>query len=345
MKDLIKNAKYPNKLLKGIDDITLKEVKEFSNGEKLYALCLRLENICNYNCIYCGTYENRCKDNIMPIKEYLRIINEAANLGAKTVVLGGNGEPTMTVGLLEILELINNKKMTAVMFTNMSIFGNDDLCIQIHGIDGKALLQKIDNLNVSLIISCESIREEKYNQIVGSKSYQYFIKGIERLKKTNFVKYQEYQNKQLCRLALSSVIMPINYEDRYELLGFIHSLNGLLIAKVPSLHGAAKENIDMMYDVETAKKIKEELKHLSDKQATLQIFNLACIAWTMCICVNYNGNFMTCMTEENNPYKDYSNISDVNLSELLKKKRELLNITGAICPVKEKWYGKNDKKN
>ena len=62
MKDLIKNAKYPNKLLKGIDDKTLKEVKEKLNGEKLYALCLRLENICNYNCIYCGTYENRCKD-------------------------------------------------------------------------------------------------------------------------------------------------------------------------------------------------------------------------------------------------------------------------------------------
>lgn len=343
MIDQLKNAKYPNKLLKGIDNLLLEDVEAFSKGEQLFALCLRLENVCNYNCIYCGTYENRCREKILPIKEYLRLINEAADLGAKTVVLGGNGEPTMTVGLLDILELINRRDMTAVMFTNMSVFGNDDLCIKLHGIDGETLLQKIDSLNVSLIISCESIREEKYNKIVGVDSYKYFIKGIERLKNTSLIEYREYQNKQLCRLAFSSVIMPINYEDRYELLGFIHSLNGLLIAKVPSLHGAAKENIDMMYDVEAAKVIKEELKQLSDKQATLQIFNLACIAWTMCICVDYNGNFMTCMTEESNPYDNCSNIFEVNLSDLLKEKRKLLNITATICPVKEKWYGKNDK--
>jgi len=339
---LIKNIKYPKRILKGLDDIDLSSLKEYIDGDKIFALGLRLTNICNYKCVYCGTAERRGSDTqkVLAVDEYMDLIDQANEIGISTVFFGANGEPLLTKNIIEIVERVNSHKMTPVIFTNASLIGNDELCKKYHGITGIELLNRLDAANTSLIISCESIRKEKYNEIVRNEGYEYFTKALERIRESNFVEYKEFNGRPLCRIALSTVMMPVNYQERYEMLGFAHSLNGLIIMKVPSLHGSAKDNIDKMFPIDEANKIKVELGQLSDKQATLQILNLACVSWTLGISINNEGGFMTCMTEENSPYDLGINARNTKLKDLIGKRKELLKLSSTVCPVKDNYYVK-----
>lgn len=337
---IVKNIKYPKRIFKGLDDIDLSSFRQYIEGDRIFALGIRLTNTCNYKCIYCGTAEKRGADTeqTLTTDRYLDLIDQAAEIGVSSVIFGANGEPLLTRDIVQILGRVHYHKMTPIIFTNASVFGNDKLCEKCHGISGAELLHQLDEMGVSLIISCETIRKEKYNKIVGVEGYEYFEKAIERIRNSGFVAYQEFLGKPLCRIALSTVIMPVNYEDRYEMMGFAHSLNGLIIMKVPSLHGAAKENIDKMFPIEEANIIKKELEQLSDKQATLQILNLACVSWTLGISISNEGNYMTCMTDEKNPYAEGVTAGTTRLKDLIGRRKELLKLRSTVCPVKDKYY-------
>ena len=338
--EIIKKVDYPKMLLKGLDDIDVSELGNYLSGEKVFALGIRLTNVCNYSCVYCGTLEKRGTqpENALTTEEYLDIIDQAADIGVSTIVLGGNGEPTLTKDIDKILKRIAFHHITPIIFSNIYIFGNDELCKKVHGTTGKELLDVFDQCGTSIIISCETTIPECYNKIVGGNHFEEFDRAIERIRKTRLAEYNEFNGHPLCRLAISSVVMPINYKDRFDMLNFAHSLNALIILKVPSLHGAAAKNIDLMFDVQNGKNIQKELSNISDKQATLQILNLACVAWTLGISISVDGNFMTCMTDESNPYGESTNVRNTKIKSLLGKRKELLKLRNTVCPVKDKYY-------
>lgn len=340
VENIIEKISYPNRLLRGLDDIDLDNIRDYLLGDRVFAVGIRMTNRCNYNCIYCGTAERRGTDaeKCLKTEEYIDIVNDAKSIGASTIVLGGNGEPTFHKEIVEILTHINERKMTPIIFTNGYIFGDDILCKKIHGISGKELLNVIDKTGTSVIISCETTNEDRYNKIVGTDSYGIFMNAIARIRKTNLVKKEFYKGIPLCRIAFSTVVMPINYNDCNVLSDFVHELNGLCIFKLPSLHGAAAANATMMFDPEEGNKIRKELYDLSDKQATLQILNLACVAWSLGISINNEGFYMSCMTDESNPYGPDINVRNTSMKELLGKRKELIALSNTICPIKDKYY-------
>lgn len=337
--EIVKNTRYPKRLLKGLDDID--GVRDYLMNNKLFSLNLRLTDMCNYRCIYCGTEDNRCRkcERELSTDEYIDLIHQAAELGAKSVVLGGNGEPTFTKNVSLILQEIHKLDMVPIMFTNAYIFGNDELCMKLHGVSGEEFLRLVDESDTSLIISCETTEPEKYNKIVGlDNAYESFSKSIERIKKTRYVDEMTYNDLPLCRIAISAVCMPINYEERFVMADFAHSINGLLVMKLPSLHGAAGRNRDKMFQLEDAREIKAELERVSDKNATLQVLNLACVAWTLGISISNDGNYMACMTNESNPYGENVNIRNTKIKDLLGKREELIMLKSTVCPVKDFYY-------
>lgn len=337
--EIMKNVKYPPRLLKGLDDI--ENLQEYLKNNKVYSFNLRLTNDCNYNCVYCGTSKKRgthCTGELNT-NEYIQLIEEAKKIGARTVILGGNGEPTLTKNLQYILKKIHELEMIPILFTNAYIFGDDKLCQKIHSMSGVDFLNIIDETDTSLIISCETTNEDLYNEIVGKKNaYKVFMRSIDRIKNTKLVHKLEYKGCTLCRIAISAVCMPSNYNNRYDLADFAHSLNGLLVMKLPSLHGAAKDNIQKMFDKSDYSSVSKEINKITDKKATLQIMNLACVAWTLGISVSNLGEYMICMTNEDNPYGEGVNVRNTSLSELIGRRQELQKLKSTICPVKDIYY-------
>lgn len=341
MTSILSKAQYPQRLLKGFDDIPMETLETYLRDSRIINLGLRLTNTCNYDCIYCGTLANRGKDGVLALTtaEYKDLISQAADLGVRTIIFGANGEPTLTPDVLEIFEHVGKLGMTPVTFSNISVMGNDILCQRRHGVDGTEFAQRMDEAGTTLIISVESLQRERYDHIMGVKSFDYFETAVERIRKhTTLTHEQSYEGRPLCRVAVSAVMMPINYDERFALKEFAYSMNGLAILKPPSLHGSAAVNADQMFSVEEVNKIRLDVQKISDKQATLQILTLACASWTLGLNVDNEGNFMACMTEEINPFGQGVNVRTTKLGTLLAKRNELVKLRNTICPVKDKFY-------
>ena len=212
-----------------------------------------------------------------------------------------------------------------------------------HGISGQELLDRYAAAGGSLFISVESLRQERYDHIMGVRSFEPFLKAVERIRNSALSQPSTFEGRPLCRVAVSAVIMPINYDERHELVAFAHSLNGLAILKPPSLHGSAKTNIEQMFTVEDAVRIRPEIEAISDKQATLQVLTLACGSWTLSMSIDNEGNYMSCMTEEVNPFGEELNIRNGRLADLLGRRSELVKLGNTICPVKDKFYVRSDQ--
>lgn len=338
---ILNRVTYPKRLFRGLDDISIEDLERYLRSTQVLILGLRLTNVCNYNCVYCGTADKRGRDSAGALRtaDYKNLIEQGAKLGVRTILFGANGEPLLTRDLLEIVEHVAAFGMIPIVFTNASLFGNDDLCRLWHGVSGLELLRRLDQAGTSLMISCESLHRETYDSIMGVRGFDSFEKGIDRIRNhSSLTQPLIYQGRPLCRLGLSVVMMPVNYDERHALADFIHSLNGLIILKPPSLHGSAKRNLDRMFRVEEVANIRPELASLSDKSATLQILTLACASWTLGLSVDNEGNFMSCMTEEINPFGSAQNARNTPLKDLIGRRMELVTLNTSICPVKDKFY-------
>jgi molybdenum cofactor biosynthesis enzyme MoaA len=340
VQDILSRVGYPKRLFRGLDDIPIDTLEHYLRTSKVYILGLRLTNVCNYDCVYCGTSEKRGRDSgrVLRTPEYLDLISQAADLGIRTILFGANGEPLLTRDLPEIIEHVASLNMVPILFTNASLFGNDELCRHWHGISGSELLRRIDAAGTSLMISCESLQADVYDRIMRVKSFDSFRKGIDRIRNSSLAEPRQFNGRPLCRIGFSVVMMPVNYGERHDLIDFAHALNGLIILKPPSLHGSAKLNIDQMFSTERVREIRPELQSLSDKAATLQILTLACASWTLGLSISNEGEFMACMTEEMSPFDSFENARNTPIKDLIGRRVELVTMKSSICPVKDKFY-------
>ncbi len=99
----------------------------------------------------------------------MKIISDGKALGARTVVFCGDGEPTMDRNIVQMLAHTKQNDMIMVIVTNGVIFGDDNLCKKVHGMTGREFLELIYDNDAILILKLESLKEEKYDYIVGVK--------------------------------------------------------------------------------------------------------------------------------------------------------------------------------
>ncbi|SCN25163.1 pyrroloquinoline quinone biosynthesis protein PqqE [Clostridium sp. N3C] len=163
--------------LRGLDDFKKEGLVKFWENyntkvdePKILGVSISCSNMCNLRCIYCyAGIDKKPLQNELSLDEQKKIISDAKELGAKTVVLCGDGEPTMDKNLVEMAKHAKNNNMVMVVVSNAVIFGDDDLCKKIHKMDGESLLKSLYDNDVSLIIKLESLDEQKYEYVVGVK--------------------------------------------------------------------------------------------------------------------------------------------------------------------------------
>jgi MoaA/NifB/PqqE/SkfB family radical SAM enzyme len=112
-------------------------------------LSLRLEttNRCNLNCQYCGTLNNNNTPVMdMPLSTARRLIREARNLGAQSVVIIGAGEPTLHPRFRDIVQFVHEQKMIPVIFSNLIQMGNDHKLIEFLWNNGASIIGKRDSM-------------------------------------------------------------------------------------------------------------------------------------------------------------------------------------------------------
>lgn len=101
---------------------------------------LNLTNRCNFRCIYCyGPYYDNPKADFTT-EQIFKLIDELADLGTKSITLGG-GEPLCRPDISEIIDYVKSKKIECGMNTNGSLISErveavkklDLICVSLDG--------------------------------------------------------------------------------------------------------------------------------------------------------------------------------------------------------------------
>ena len=188
------------------------EIRGIIDRNEIATLSLRLPTPCNLDCLDCygtpKTYkELKQKGDHLTYSELLDVIDQASELGLKSVSIVGDGEPTLyraehngeTRTIEDLIAYINSKGAHVMMFTN-AIPINEEMAYRLFELD-LAIIGKQNSLN-----------PEVQNKLVGHKrGYGLLMMALEYLKEAGFNKVNP------TRLAIHTIIDRPNFDEIPEL--------------------------------------------------------------------------------------------------------------------------------
>jgi len=340
--------------LRGLDDFgeaELEKVWEARRNEstRIAFLGLSFTSACHYNCMYCYADHSGPHPEKLTEKEVKNLIDQAHELGAKSVIICGDGEPTIDPLLMPVLSHTNSLGMRSILVTNGNLFGNDELCMDIHGIDSEELVKFLGNNNVSLIVKLETLEEELYNRIVGTDTFDQFDSGLNILFENDFGEILgRKRGREVTNMAFSTVVSKLNFLEVPHLKEYATRNNCQFICKLPSMVGSATENRKFFFDPKekTTKWIKEDyVGHFSDKPETLTADNIHCGVWHYGCVVGENGHLRMCYTSPGEDDVFQLNVRDYPLEDILHQREEHLKEIlrkGESCHIKREQYECHD---
>ncbi|TKJ17884.1 hypothetical protein CEE44_05180 [Candidatus Woesearchaeota archaeon B3_Woes] len=319
------NEKIP--VINGLN-LTNEELKKAELENKMLLIDIETSNKCNLNCKYCfrdvyGTKEALKKE--LDLNKRLNLIKQARELGCKTIKITGAGEPFADPDVWPMIEYANSLGMWVMIFTNGSLID-------------KNTAKKLIKMDVSLIVKCNSLDENKEDQMVGVKGYaKKRNKAIEYLIKEGFNKTNP------TRLGRDLVITNINKEEIYDSLRWCRKNKVFPLFRPLMPIGAARKLTDWMLSKEETKEMYEKAREIDNKEFGLK-YNLTlpymggvwCRQLHYAIYVNILGEAYACTGSK----KILGNFKQQSLKEIWNSEeaKRIQNTPYDSCPLRESYW-------
>ncbi len=331
-------------VLRGLDHFGEEELKNYwkdwnpkKDEPKILGLGLSCSFKCNLKCIYCYVGKKIPSSNELTLEEQINLIDQGKKLGTKTVILCGDGDPSMDKNLLPMVKHAHKLNITMVVVTNAVMFGDDNLAKTIHNNkSAKEVAQFLYDNGTSLVIKMDSITPEIYDNIVGIPNcYKKFKKAIENIKAIGFNKGEERENDIVTRVSFSAVVMKNTIDEIPKMKEFADNMGAQFICKVPSLVGNALDNLNVMFSVDKYEEVREYFKPYTAKRETLMVDVPRCMAWHYGPVIDIKGEVRECYTSPCDEDNRIGNIRETSLRDLMKKRNQIYDVTlQDYCPVK-----------
>jgi MoaA/NifB/PqqE/SkfB family radical SAM enzyme len=120
---------------------------------------------CLNNCVYCGFLGVNKKDKLKQ-DEIIRVFEEFAKLGGKSIKILGEGEPLLRKDILFLVSYIHNLGMTPVIFTCGDVLGSETLAQEIHRRSCNEIAQELYENGVTVMLKYEDddvVQREGYS--------------------------------------------------------------------------------------------------------------------------------------------------------------------------------------
>ena len=203
-----------------------KEAIKARDSNKL--LCARLETslACNVRCEYCFRDSGKPAENEMSYEDLKEIVNQTKELGGKSIVIIGGGEPTIYPHFKELVEHIHSLKMVPVVITNNQKTTEE-------------LANFLFKNNASVMIKLDSLREEVMDKLTGVKgSCKKTKEGLENLLNAG------YKDIKKVKLSGSFVTNRLNIDEVETLWRFCRDRNMFPNMEIMTPNGRARNHLD-----------------------------------------------------------------------------------------------------
>lgn len=214
---LVPTKEEKQKLLelnRNIDDYLEKGLtlpKEFRKNSIYRLTIMHGPKECNFNCLnYCCT-EGIAKGHLDK-EQLVNVIDQAADLGVNVIYWPGLGELTLSKDFWDIQNYINKKGMKSVVFTNGSVFWNDNLAKESIGMDSDQLITKARNLGIHFYVKYWNSNPKKAAEMSGVKQKEYPFTSIQG-KNIPLALSKLMEDVPKERLGVETMVSQENYQD------------------------------------------------------------------------------------------------------------------------------------
>jgi len=118
---------------------------------------------CPNKCIHCSSLSDENCIEILGYKEFIEIIDDALNLGAKTICLSG-GEPFLHPRVIDMILYINSKGLECYVYTSGVVFNNVYEKVPLD----HDFLKPIAGIVNKLIFNIEAGTSDTYDKVMGT---------------------------------------------------------------------------------------------------------------------------------------------------------------------------------
>ena len=189
----------PKLILKGSAPYLNKEQKLGKN--EVDYIMLNLPFLCNYNCLKCCNRFRKYKGGLLKLNEIKKVILKCKNLGARVVVIAGEGEPMLYKNIKKLIRFINDNELIPYIFTNGSNLNKD-------------MTTFLAKNNAILVINADSFNKEKYDKYVQKEgAFKNLIKNLSITKKIYKNKIFKSGKDKITLLAINLVLNNENYDQ------------------------------------------------------------------------------------------------------------------------------------
>lgn len=262
------------------------EAHKARNSNKLLAIRLETNTSCNLHCRYCYAQSGGASAKIADFDILKRIISEAKELGIKSVVVIGGGEPTLYPNLRELIAYIDSLGIFPMLFSNTILITEE-------------LAEFLYEHNASVMGKLDSLRPEVQDYLAGREGAFEDIKtGLENLIKAGFSNPEEPEK---LRLGISFVSNKMNLEEIEDIWHFCRQNNIFPNMEILTPTGRANDELeDKLLTTDEIKEYKLKLLEIDQKSYGYNwlpytpITASGCLQHLYSLYINIEGNVRPC---------------------------------------------------
>ncbi len=202
------------------------EVSKWLEGKTIYPIYMEVSpsGACNHRCTFCGLdfmdYQSRHIDTNI-LKER---ISEMSNLGLKSIMYAGEGEPLFHKHIIEIISHTKKSGIDVAMTTNAVLFNEPRI---------KSVLKELEWIKVSI----NAGTAKTYSEVHCTKAAD-FDKVIKNM---TFAAKLKKENNHKCVLGMQMLLLPENAGEAVLLAGIARDIGiDYLVIKPYSQHLMSK---------------------------------------------------------------------------------------------------------
>jgi MoaA/NifB/PqqE/SkfB family radical SAM enzyme len=217
-----------------------KEAHEARNSNKLLAIRLETNKSCNLRCRYCYAQSGEDLAKIADFNVLKHMVSEAKELGIRSVVVIGGGEPTLHPKFRELVAYIDSLGIIPMIFSNTVLITEE-------------LAGFLYEHNASVMGKLDSLKPEVQDYLAGREgAFLDIKKGLENLQMAGFSKPEEPGK---LRLGVSFVSNKMNLDEIEDIWHYCRQNN--IFPNMEILTPTGRANDELEDKLLTAGEIKE----------------------------------------------------------------------------------------
>jgi AdoMet-dependent heme synthase len=222
------------------------------DANRLLALRMETNRSCNLKCRYCYAGSGDHLTAELDLRVLQRLVIQAAELGARSIVVIGGGEPTLHRRFRELIRFIHEHGMVPMIFTN--------------GLNvTPELAEFLGRNDASVMGKCDSLRPDVQDDLAGRAGvFDGIRRGIDNLIAAGFT---QVSDPHVLRLGVSFVSCRMNIAETEEIWKYCRENRIFPNMEVLTPTGRAKDSLEGQYlTVEEIRNHKLKLLELDRRQ-------------------------------------------------------------------------------